>query len=1241
MQKTNTNTGFTKFVSVLLVIMMIVSLAPITASADPASASFENLSGGKDIISLAQGRDYKATIPVSGDVDPTTVTWSLVKDESKTYISKALFPNQTEGGALSNWVCTDKKTPFFGEVTTSVTDTDGQKALVATFSTNGYFYSRGTADNSVPHSNGGSYLDVCGYFKLTAKDADGNILGSVDVKIAPYDSFHTMDEIYTELDEMVAAAADSGVYVKKFSMGTSSGEIYDALDMPYLIVASNEAAVTDWLAFTEKAETEPEQVLADIEAGKYNNIKVPVMYSNIHSNEVAAVDGIMDFAWMLIDAANGDGKLAYNNLTGFTADGQAQFEAEKSAKKMAVPELVADKATYLGWLQTGNGKSGVVDLDKYYDQQTVTTTLDELLDDVFFILVPEENVEGRTYITRTASNGYDLNRDNSFQTTDETQNMQKLIATFNPVSLTEFHGRVSAFQCEPCDPPHEPNFEYDLLAEYLMNGGEALGIAAVANNDTYNSYVIPQRDYLTDNGDGTTYWADPWDDMSTSYTPQFAMLQGTVAYTVELPGYNDAAAELVQYGCLGQSNYIAGEKLGYLTSQAEIFERGVNNFNSDAYELVGQWLCDQNDVEGAESGLFRPEYDGEGENGNFYPECYIIPLDAVNQTNLQAAGDMMEWLSRNDVKILVSESAFTYDGVSYPAGTMVISMHQAKRSVANGALYDGTFITNWSVLYSEGITTFSETRGFDMATVSQPEAYKTIKAACGAWMDYDDSLSYISANLGSEFIGSGSDYVIISNASEDSTAAVNALLKAGKSVGMVNDPDSEYYGDFVCGYVDWLSVCADYVLTGTGLSASEVPAAKTVTKAPVVYVTGASSQNSSGFVWTSRVGNYNWNYDRVALELMGFETTDDPTQADLIIGANTLGGAAKQQVLAGTPYIGYGSSATRSNTVFGSALVRSAASGFDCLGYVTYPTVSLVNASYVMDNDDVMYGYGAGYFSAIPDGAQVLVQTDGSKQPTEGFIKMKTEAQKTAAEEYLNGSVQAISFKGKLNESDANEVNIVLFANSLTHKGHQRDEYTFISNFAFSNLLGDDFMTESSELPFTDVSSGSWYYGAVKTAWENKLMYGTSDTAFEPETGMTRAMFAAVLYRMAGSPSVEGMTAPFTDIEQPAYATDAIIWAYNAGVTSGVSATEFDTDSNISRQELVAMLYRYEKSPAVSGELGFKDSGDVAQWAQDAVLWAAANGIVQGYNGSFLPCATATRAEMAQVFATFLAYKAA
>ena len=1248
MHKAKTNNNFTKLISMLLVVLMLISIVPITASADPASASFENVSGeGKDIISLAEGREYKATIPISADVDPSAVTWTMVKDSSKSYVSKELFPNQTEGGSLDSWICDDGKTKFFGEVKTSVKDENGQKVLVAEFGTNDFFFGYDWytgemyPDNSAPHDEGGAYLDSCGYFKLTATDKDGKVLGSVPVKIAPYDSFHTMDEIYTELDDMVAAAKDSGIFVKKYSMGKSSGDIYEALDMPYLIVAKDQSAVTKWLEFTEKAETQPDQVIADIKAGKYDDIKVPVMYSNIHANEVAAADGIMEFAWMLVNAATGDGKLSYNNLTGFTAEGKTEFESEKAASKMAVPDLVKDSATYLGWLTGDNSSSGIVDLDKYYEQETVSTTLDELLDNVFFILVPEENVEGRTYITREASNGYDLNRDNSFQTTEETQNMQKLIAAFNPVSLTEFHGRVSAFQCEPCDPPHEPNFEYDLLAKHLIAGGEAIGIAAVANNDTYNSYVIPQRDYLTDNGDGTTYWSDPWDDMSTSYTPQFAMLQGTVAYTVELPGYNDAGAQLVKYGCLGQANYIAGEKLGYIESQTEIFSRGVGNKNSDAYELVGQWLCDQNDVEGAESDLFRPEFDGENENGNFYPECYIIPLDGVNQTNLQAAGDMMEWLSRNDVKVLVTDKEFTYEGVSYPAGTMIVSMYQAKRSVANGVLYDGTLISNWTVLYSEGITTFNETRGFDMVTVTEPAAYKTIKAVCGEWMDYDDCLSYIASKLGSFFTGKADGYVIISNASEDSTAAVNALLKAGKSVGMVTDSESDFYGDFVCSYADWQSVSAKYVLSGTGLAEADVPAAKLITKAPTVYITGGVGPDDAGFKWTSRVNwsHGNWNYDRAALELMGFETTSDPAKADLIMGASALDDAAKDEVLAGTPYIGYGSSAARKN-IFGDALVRSAADGMDCLGYVTYPTTTLINASYVMDEDDVLYGYGVGYFSKIPDGAQVLVKMDGSKTPTEGFVKMIDADQKASAKAYLDGSVQAISYQGKLSADAKNDVNVVYFANSLTHKVHQRDEYAFISNFAFSSLLGGDFLSSGEEtgLPFKDVASTDWFAGSVKYVYENKLMLGVSDTEFAPKKTMTRAMFATVLYRMAGSPSVDGLSVSFKDVKESSWAYNAIVWAYSEGVTKGVGSDMFAPEQSITREELVTMLHRYAETPEISGELSFTDSASVSDWAQAAVLWASQSKIVNGYEtGAFGPSDTASRAEMAAVIQRFCA----
>ncbi len=1062
-----------KCLASLLTLALLLQTAPAILAEEAVAeqestqvtSTFTNVSeNGEDMISLSEARSYKAMIPVSGDVDPASVVWTMTRCSDKAYNDSEKYPNQIQGGSLSEWVAGNGE-PFFSEVTTTIEEVDGQKYVVASFSNDSYFYSwGGEADYSAPHTNGGYYLDACGYFNLTASDENGE-LGSVQVKIAPYDSFNTMDEIYETLDDMVEFAAEkTDIYVEKFSMGQSSGEIYEPMDMPYLIVADDQSSVKEWLEFSELAETDPTAALEAIENGEYDDLKVPVLYSNVHANEVAAADGIINFAWMLLEAASEDGVMTYNNLTGFTEEGQAELEAEMEEDGVVVPDLVAEDSTYLGFIHEDNVAetywgadvySGIVDLDKYYTQEEVTVTVDELLDDVFFILVPEENVEGREYVTRYASNGYDLNRDNSFQTTEETQNMQHLIATFNPVSFAEFHGRVEAFQCEPCDPPHEPNFEYDLLSEHLMKGGEALGIAAVANNDTYNSYTIPQRDYLyayeDENGEEYAYWS-PWDDMSTSYTPQFSMLQGTVAYTVELPGYNDAGSALVQYGILGQANYIASAKLEYVTAQTQIFERGVTNANSDAFDLVGQWFCDQYDVEGAEMDVFRPEYDGEGQNGNFYPECYIIPLDSENQTNLQAASDMMVWLARNDVKILLTEDEFVYDGVTYPAGTMIVSMYQAKRSVANGALYNGTLITQWSDLYSEGITTFGETRGFEAVVVAEPAAYEAIKAVCGEWMDYEDACEY-HEGVTSAFTGVTGGQVVISNASEASTAAVNALLKAGETVAMVTDETSEFYGDFVTSYEAWLTVADDFVVTATGIKTSELPTANVITKAPTVYLPGTSGTNDSGFVYTSRVTNTTWNYDNEAMEMMGFDVTTELSEADAVVGASSLNDNEVAAVKSGTPYIGYGSRAGNGSKIFGDAIVYDSAYGMDCLAYVTYPTTTLVNASYVMDNDDVLYGYGVGYYASIPEGAEVLVQIDGTRTPTEGFIQAITEEQIAASEAYLGDSVQAIAYNGE--DAEGNTLNVVLFANTLTNKLHQRDEYAYISNFIFSNLLGE------------------------------------------------------------------------------------------------------------------------------------------------------------------------------------------
>ena len=1240
-----------KAFSLLLALVLTLSLAVNSAAA----VSFQDMNPKDDallgtkfnvdatitLVTGKDGKDVSLSIPVSGmskealaaAITAGTVTLALERDDSRPYVNEELFPYAYAGGDLDSWMTEGKDEHQFTDIKLTANEKNGKAVLDVSFHVNNYFYSTNrrtgetTPDYSVPHVNGSYYIDLCGYFDLTAKNS-GKSIGSAPVKVAPYENFNTMWEIYKELDTIAANGTKNGLYVERFSMGQSTA----GRDMPYLIVADSKASVTKWLALAERAETEPDAVLADIKSGKLDDIRVPVMYSNIHPDEVAATDGVLDFAKMITSEKSID----YKTLTGFTAAGEKELKEEMgpvgAEGSVAVPDLVKDTASYLGYLSAdNNGKSGKVDLEKYYTVKSNTVNVkDELLSDVFFVLVPEENVDGRTYLTRHSTNGYDLNRDNSFQTTSETANMQQLIGTFNPISLAEFHGRVQSFQCEPCDPPHEPNFEYDLLANHLITGGEALGIAAVANNDGYNSYVIPQRDYLSYTGNGTeTYWEDPWDDMSTSYTPQFAMLQGTVAYTVELPAYNDDTAQAAQYGILGNAAYVAAEKLSYLKSQVTIFQRGVKNFNSDAFELVGQWLCDQNDVEGAEMDLFRPEYTGKGQNGNFYPECYIIPLDGENQTNLQAASDMMEWLTRNDVKVNVTEKPFTYDGVTYPAGTMIVSMYQAKRSVANGALYDGTLINSWTILYSEGITSFNETRGFDMVTVAEPAAYKTISAVCGSPMDHDDALAY-TKGLTSYFAGEKDKDVIISNASEDSTAAVNELLKAGKTVGMVTSGDC--MGDFICSYTDYQTVAGKYLLSATGVDKTSVKA-KIITKSPTVYVPGTPAESEKGFVYAPQISqSASWNYDTAAMNLMGFTTTSDVAKADAAAGASKLDSAAKTAVKNGLSYIGYSYSAASSASDLIAGVEYTELDGaMDCLTPVVYPNKTLVNASYIADGDGILYAYGLGYFSQIPAGAAVLVKSDKTRTPTEGFVPTNTAERAAGFKAYMNGGVQGFAYK-------ENGMNVVLFANSLTHKVHQRDEYAYISNFLFSSVLSDKNYdgSESVALPFTDIAEGAYYADAVAWAIQNKVTSGVSATTFAPNASCTRGQMVTFLWKAAGSPEPKSLTTAFTDVKSGAYYEKAVAWAVENKVTTGTSATTFSPDATVTRGQSVTFLWKANNSPAAEGTSAFTDVAAGVYYAP-AVAWAVEKGVTSGMSATtFAPNSNCTRAQIV----TFL-YRAA
>lgn len=164
---------------------------------------------------------------------------------------------------------------------------------------------------------------------------------------------------------------------------------------------------------------------------------------------------------------------------------------------------------------------------------------------------------------------------------------------------------------------------------------------------------------------------------------------------------------------------------------------------------------------------------------------------------------------------------------------------------------------------------------------------------------------------------------------------------------------------------------------------------------------------------------------------------------------------------------------------------------------------------------------------------------------------------------------------------------------------------------------------------FGDVPQTSWFADAVKYVSENKLMNGTSTTAFSPNENMSRAMLATVLYRMSGETAEAGSS--FGDVSSSAYYAVAVNWASSKGIVNGTGTDAFSPNASITREQLAAMLYRYAGEPSVSADLSaYTDAVSISPYAEKAVEWCVAKGILSGKSATRLaPQDTATRAECA------------
>lgn len=195
--------------------------------------------------------------------------------------------------------------------------------------------------------------------------------------------------------------------------------------------------------------------------------------------------------------------------------------------------------------------------------------------------------------------------------------------------------------------------------------------------------------------------------------------------------------------------------------------------------------------------------------------------------------------------------------------------------------------------------------------------------------------------------------------------------------------------------------------------------------------------------------------------------------------------------------------------------------------------------------------------------------------------------------------------------------------------------------YAFDVVNG---VTAIARFPFTDVVAGTWYYGAAAYAYNNGLFAGMTPTTFAPNATMTRAMLVSVLWRLAGEPAPKAPNT-FVDVPDGAWYTDAVTWAAENGVVSGIGGSRFDPSGFVTREQTAEILYNYAHSKGydVSARADlttFPDAASVSGWAEEALSWANAAGLINGTvrDGQTIldPQGSASRAQVAMILMNYV-----
>lgn len=613
-----------------------------------------------------------------------------------------------------------------------------------------------------------TYRQFIGNHELVGIDEESGLTIRKTLVFRPYENFHTHEEMLAAIEKSRQEAKNDRL-VKIENIGTSA----QGRKIKLGIISSDQKSIDDYLNSTNKmALTKPAEMLAALKDGKLD-YKLPILINNTHADEQPAIDIITGL------------------FNSFATQDQISFKTTQ-----------ADGT-----------------------QKIVTLSVKDLLKKFIFLFDFTENPDGDVANTRALANGLDPNRDTSYQTNPETRTVAGLINKWNPIALYDIHGFVKDFLIEPATPPHDPNFEYDLLADLMLENAHHMGRAGVANSN-YDHYIIPKLD-----------WGDGWDDSFSGYTGVYGMYHGILGHTIEIPQGNQESYKAGFHAVLGGIDYLSQNPDKLMEMRLNFYLRGINKVEDPKAE---------NELVGPDGKVVGRIKHGQKK---FFPDYYVIPMGLDKSNDSQQAYNMIEYFKRNGVVV----QELKEDTGGYKKGDLVVDMAQAKRGYANHILYKGSNESAWAAMYAELLVNFPDMRGFKAVAIFKEKLF-------------DGKLGEVTALRATRTseIDHKAPYYVIANTSESAVRAVNRAIRDGKKVYLTDD-------GYIVDTPTFANLLKNYAIYGDALY--KTPQGQTL-KALKVYAPPHQ------YYWA---GVDTPAHTALALKNLGFDIVNTPEEADVIV----------------------------------------------------------------------------------------------------------------------------------------------------------------------------------------------------------------------------------------------------------------------------------------------------------------------------------------------------------------------